>query len=337
MTETILLTGASGFIAKHVALALLNAGHRVRGTLRRPDRAGEVRDAVAPHLTDPAALGRLEFATADLESDAGWPAAMQGVGAVLHTASPFPIVQPKDPEVLIRPAVQGTRRVLEAAAAAGVGRVVLTSSTVAVLSRHRDRVQTEDDWSPDTGPEATPYARSKTLAERTAWDIAGARGLALTTINPGFVLGPPLDRHFGSSVGLVRRLLAGRDPMMPALGFACVDVRDVAAMHLRALERPATAGRRYLAVAGSMWLTDMGRVLKAAYPGRRIPTRTAPGFVVRLLALGDAELRAALPSMGFLPAVSNARAVAEMAMRFTPLDRALRDTADWLLRNGAVG
>jgi dihydroflavonol-4-reductase len=338
MTETILLTGISGFLAKHIALRLLNAGYAVRGTLRSPDRAAEVRAALAPQLADAAAPDRLTFVPADLTADAGWAEAAAGVTAVVHTASPFPIIQPPEAEAgrLIRPAVDGTRRVLEAAAAAGVRRVVLTSSTAAILSMSRGRVQTEDDWADDSGPGTSPYQRSKTLAERTAWDIARARGLALTAINPGFIIGPPLDRHFGSSVGVIRRILKGGDPMMPALAFPMVDVRDAAEMHLRALQRPETAGKRYLAVSGTMWLAEMGRVLKAAHPTRRIPTRTAPGFAIRLLSLFDREMRAALPSLGHLPQVSNARALAEMEMAFIAPDRSLREMADWMLRTGVV-
>lgn len=336
MAETILVTGASGFIAKHVVLALLNAGHSVRCTVRRLDRGGEVRIAVDPHLKDPSAIRRLEFVAADLESDRGWAQAMAGVTAVMHTASPFPLANPKDPQDLIRPAVEGTRRVLTAAADAGVRRVVLTSSTVAVLDRRRGRVETEEDWADPKAPGASPYAQSKVLAERTAWEIAGARTLALTTINPGFVLGPPLDRHFGSSIGLVRRMMAGKDPMLPASGFPVVDVRDVATMHLRALETPATAGKRYIAASGSLWMADMGRVLKAAYPGRRIATKEAPGLAMRAMALFNREIRSILPLLGHLEEVSNARAVAEMGMEFIPPEVALKASAEWLVRHGIL-
>ncbi len=330
MADTILLTGISGFLAKHVALALLDAGHSLRGTLRRMDRAGEVRAALAPALKDPAALDRLSFAACDLTADAGWDAAMAGVTAVVHTASPFPIVQPADADTLIGPAVEGTRRVLAAAARAGVRRVVLTSSTVAVLAKGRERVQTEDDWA-DTGPQASAYGRSKTLAERLAWDIAAREGLALTVINPGFIAGPPLDRHFGSSIGLIRRILAGRDPMLPALGLPVVDVRDVALAHLRALERPQTAGQRFLTVAGSMWMPEMGRALKAAYPARRIPTRTAPAALLRILAFFDREARAALPELGHIPQVSNLRAREGLGIDFIPPAEAVVATGTWLI------
>lgn len=336
MTETILLTGASGFIAKHIALAALNRGFGLRGTLRNPGRAEEVRRALRPHLADPAALDRLSFVTGDLEQDTGWDAAMQGVAAVIHSASPFPIEQPDDPQALIRPAVDGTRRVLGAAARAGVRRVVLTSSVAAILDPRRTRIQTEDDWCDPDAPGVSAYEASKTLAERAAWEVAGEQGLALTTINPGFVLGPPLDRHFGSSLGLVLRILRGCDPMLPPMGLPMVDVRDVAEMHLRALERPETAGRRYIAAAGSMWLADWGRALKAEWPTRRIPTRAAPPWVVRLLALAQPDLRVTLPKLGRLEQVSATRAAQEMGMGFIPADQALLAAARWLVERRLV-
>lgn len=333
--DLVLLTGISGFIAKHVALKLLNAGYSVRGTLRRMDRADEVRAALAPYLTESA--GELTFIQADLESDAGWAEAMAGVSALVHTASPFPIAQPKDPATVIRPAVEGTERVLKAAAAASVTRVVLTSSTVAVINEGKpDTLQDEADWCDTHLPTTTPYAKSKTLAERAAWEIAKARGLKLTTINPGLVLGPPLDEHYGSSLSLVERFLKGRDPMLPPMGLPVVDVRDVAEMHLRALQRPETEGRRYLASSGSMAFVDMGRTLKAAYPTRRIPTREAPKAIVSLLALFDPTTKSILPKLGHLERVSNARAVSEMGMEFIAPKAALLASADWLVKHGKI-
>lgn len=336
MTETILLTGISGFIAKHIALAALRRGHSLRGTLRDMDRADEVRAALRPHLEDPAALDRLSFVVADLERDAGWAEAMAGVTALIHSASPFPLAQPKDPDSLLRPAIEGTRRVLGAAAAAGVTRVVLTSSTVAVLNEGKTTMQDEDDWCDTSLPGTTAYARSKTLAEKAAWEIAKETGLALTVINPGFVAGPPLDGHYGSSLGLILRILKGKDPMLPAFGFPVVDVRDVAEMHLRALERPETAGRRYLAVAGSMTLADMGKLFKATWPTRRIPVREAPNALMRLIALVDPSVKAILPKLGRLEHVSNLRAQQEMGMVFIPVAEALKSSADWLVKNGKV-
>ncbi len=329
----VLLTGCSGFIAKHVALRLMNAGHDLRGTVRRLDRGDEVRAAVAPHLAEGA--GHLTFVQADLEADTGWAEAMAGVDVVVHTASPFPIAQPKDPQVLIRPAVEGTRRVLEAAADAGVKRVVLTSSVAAVVDLSKgEHLQDEEDWCDPSKDSATAYEKSKTLAERKGWEVAKARGLDLTVINPGFVLGPPLDEHYGSSLGLIERFLKGKDPMVPPMGLAIVDVRDVAEMHLRAVERPETAGKRYIASAGAMAFVDMTRALKATWPTRRIPTREAPKPVVRLLALFDPSIRSILPRLGHMDRLSNARAVREMGMEFTPPKAALMASAEWLVAHG---
>lgn len=335
MVETVLLTGASGFIAKHVALQLLQAGHVVRGSVRTGARGGELRAALAPHLP-PEALARLEVVELDLLADAGWGAAMAGISALVHTASPFPIAQPKNPDDVIRPAVEGTRRALEAAAAAGVRRVVLTSSTVAVLNESLDEVQDEEDWCDLSLPSSTAYARSKTMAERLAWQIAGERGLALTTVNPGMVLGPPLDADTGSSVGLVRRILSGKDPMLPPFGFPVVDVRDVATVHLRALERPDSAGLRVIAAAGSLTLAGIGQVLKREWPARKIATREAPKWLMRLLALRDAEVRSILPKLGKLERVSNRRAIDVFGMQFIPAEQALLETARWLVASGQV-
>lgn len=335
MTETILLTGISGFIAKHVAAKLLNAGYAVRGSVRRLDRGAEVRAALGPHVT-PEALARLSFTALDLESDAGWAEAMAGVTVLVHTASPFPIEQPKDEMLLIRPAVEGTLRALRAAKAAGVSRVVLTSSTVAVIDTGVSGRQDETNWCNTEAADASAYAKSKTLAERAAWDFAAAEGLHLTTINPGFVLGAPLDKHYGSSTGVIRRILRGKDPMLPMLDFPVVDVRDVAEMHLRAVQRPETAGSRFLAVAGNISMPAMAKVLKAAFPARRIPTGTAPLWLLRVLALFDGQIRAVLPAVGKSHPINNARAREVMGMKFISPEGALRATGTWLVDNGEV-
>lgn len=335
MPQTVLLTGVSGFIAKHVAVKLLQAGYSVRGSVRRLDRAEEVRAALAP-VVGPQALERLCFVALDLETDAGWPEAMQGASALIHTASPFPVAQPKDPQVLIRPAVEGTLRALEAAKAAGVVRVVLTSSTVAVADTAKAGLQDETDWCNPHAPDTSAYGQSKTLAEQAAWEFATANGLQLTTINPGFVMGPPLDRHYGSSIGVIARILRGKDPMVPMLDFPVVDVRDVAEMHLRALERPAVTGMRILAVAGNMTMPAMAAELKRAHPQRRIATRVAPMLVLRLLALFDPQIKAILPAVGKAHPMSNARAREVLGMRFISPEGALRASADWLLTEGEV-
>lgn len=335
MPKTVLLTGVSGFIAKHVAAKLLAAGHSVRGSLRRMDRVDEVRAALMP-IVGAEALQRLSFVALDLEQDAGWPQAMQGVDALIHTASPFPVAQPKDPQVLIRPAVDGTLRALKAAKAAGVSRVVLTSSTIALTNTAKSGLQDEGDWCDPAAPDSSAYAQSKTLAERAAWAYATENGLKLTTINPGFVMGPPLDSHYGSSIGVIGRILGGKDPMVPMIDFPVVDVRDVAEMHLRALETPDVAGLRILAVAGNMTMPAMAAILKRAYPDRRIATRIAPRFVLHILALFDPQIKAILPSIGKSHPISNARAKQVLNMQFIAPDAALRASADWLIAQKQV-
>ena len=339
-TETILVTGASGFIAKHIILKLLNAGYSVRGTLRTAHRGAEIIAAVTPHLTNAANLANLTFAEADLEQDKGWAEAMAGVAAVMHTASPFPIAQPKNADDLIRPAVDGTLRVLRAAQAAGITRVILTSSSVAIMGGALPPGKAafdEADWSDLARPGSTAYEKSKTLAERAAWDYAQANGMALTTINPTLVVGPPLDDHYGSSVSLIARILRGKDPAVPRIGLPVVDVRDVAEAHLRALQTPASIGQRIIAAEASLWFQEIAQTIKQAYPGRKIATMNAPVLVLRLLALFDPEIRSILPALGQNPRVSNARARTLLRIEFTPARAAILATAKVLTDSGKFG
>jgi dihydroflavonol-4-reductase len=335
--RSLLVTGATGFIAKHIVLQALNAGHTVTASVRALSRGDEVQAAIAPHLTDPAHLGRLRFVPLDLTQDAGWPEALAGQDALIHTASPFPIDEPQDPEDVIRPARDGTRRALTAAAAAGVRRVVLTSSCAAIWEQIRaPAIATEADWSDPDTPGMQAYSRSKTIAEREAWRIAGARGLALTTINPSVVLGPPLDAHYGSSVSLIARLLSGRDALTVDAAYGVVDVRDVACLHLAAIDHPDSAGERFIANAGTLHFREMGQIAKAAHPERRAPTRVAPSWLVRLIARVDPGMRSALPHLGVHVLASNAKATRLLGHPFIAPDEALRASAEALIAMGAV-
>lgn len=342
MTRTALVTGASGYIAKHIIVRLLDAGYQVRGSVRSLDRQQEVRAAIAPALANASDLSaRLTFVVLDLTRDMGWTDALRGMDALVHTASPFPMTQPKDERQAIGPAVDGTLRALRAAKATKVNRVVLTSSVVAIAGRspHPEGAPfTEADWTDVTHSTATPYAKSKTLAEQDAWAFVAeeAPDIRLTTINPGLVVGPALDTFYGTSMQVIERLLKGSDPLLPRVGFPLVDVRDVAEMHLRALQRPETAGKRYAASAGTMSSAEIAKVLKTAHPDRKIPTRVAPDLVIRLLALFDPTIRTLVPALGRLDRVSNARAVADMEMTFRPPALSLREAADWLIGQNRV-
>ena len=340
--KTVLVTGASGFIAKHICLKLLDAGYDVRGSLRSLARSREVVDAVAPYLTHDGDLDRrLTFVALDLGNDAGWDEAMEGVDVLMHTASPFPLEQPKNQDEIIRPAVDGTLRALKAAHKAGIGRVVLTSSVVAVaggpLASGRTQYD-ESDWTDPNDPAATPYVKSKTLAERAAWDFVrdSAPEMALTVINPGFVLGPPLDEHFGTSMQVVQRVLRSQDPALPNFGFATVDVRDIAAMHVQALSTPDSVGKRLIGVSRFYWFVDMAKTLAAAYPERKITTRRAPNWLVRILALFDKPIRTILPNLDRRQDMSNAQAKQVLGSDFIDVEDSIRASADFLVSNNLV-
>jgi dihydroflavonol-4-reductase len=225
---------------------------------------------------------------------------------------------------------------MASARAAGVMRVVLTSSTVALTDPLHRGMMNETTWCDPEAADTSAYAKSKTLAETAAWQFATEQGMQLTTINPGFVMGPPLDANFGSSISVIARLLRGKDPMLPNIGFAVVDVRDVAEAHLRALQNPSSAGKRFPCVAGMMTMPEMGKVLKRAYPNRRIATRVAPTVLLRLLAMFDPQIRAILPDLGQYHAVSNNRARTDLGMRFISSEGALRASADWLITHNAL-
>lgn len=338
----IFLTGASGFIAKHIALSALRDGHSVRGSLRSLARASEVRDAVRPHLSEPSGLeDRLTFTKLDLLSDDGWAEALEGSDVLIHSASPFPISRPRHEDELVRPAVDGTLRALRAAKDAGINRVILTSSAAAIIEHDdlpADRVLDERDWSDVDSAIISAYSKSKTLAERAAWDFVRdqAPEMQLTTINPGMVFGPPLDRHFGSSLGLLQRIVRSKDPAIPRINFGCVDVRDVAAMHVRAISIPSTIGQRHLAVAGSLWMTEIAQIVARQFPERKIVTRRAPDWLVRLLALMDKDVKEAVPLLGRHLSFDNSRAREIFAIEFIPADEAIRAGAVYLVENKLV-
>jgi nucleoside-diphosphate-sugar epimerase len=251
MSDTrVLVTGGSGFVAAHCILRLLADGYRVRTTVRSLAREGQVRAMLTQGGAEPG--DRLEFVQADLLSDEGWSEAVAGCDYVLHVASPLPMLQPRNHDVLVRPAREGTLRVLKAAHGAGVRRVLLTSSFAAVGYGHppREAAFTEADWTDPTAEGA--YIKSKTLAEQAAWDfVAGeGKGLELATVNPVVILGPALDADSSVSVALIKALLNGRLPVLPRRAIGIVDVRDVADLHVRAMTDPSAKGERFLCVSG---------------------------------------------------------------------------------------
>ncbi|HEB3530116.1 TPA: aldehyde reductase [Burkholderia cenocepacia] len=261
---TVLVTGGTGFIAQHCVLALLAQGYRVRTTVRAPTRETEVREHLRAGGAEPG--NRLSFVTADLSEDAGWAEAAEGCTYVMHSASPTPTGNQTGEGDWIRPAVGGNLRVLRAARDARAKRVVLTSAFGAVCAGHgqMQRPFNESDWSDLTRKNVWPYQKSKTLAERAAWDFVAreGNGLELSAVNPVTVLGPVLGADYSHSIRFIRNMLDGL-PGNPKLNSGFVDVRDVADLHVRAMTHEAANGERFLAIAGeSMWLAEVAKVLK---------------------------------------------------------------------------
>src|ERR1700693_1119650 len=282
--STILVTGGSVFIGSHSILQLLAAGHQVRTTVRSLKREGDVRAMLKEGGADPGA--RLSFIAADLENDAGWPEAVAGCEYVLHVASPFPQTVPKHEDELIVPAREGALRVLRASRDAGVKRVVLTSSFAAIGYGQKPQAAPFDEtsWTEPNGDDVLPYVKSKTLAERAAWEFIAneGRGLELSVVNPVGVFGPVLGPDYSTSILLVQRMMDGALPGCPQLYFGVVDVRDVADLHLRALRHPAANGERFLAVAGDfISMAGIAKVLKRhmGAAAKRVPTRELPNWV----------------------------------------------------------
>jgi nucleoside-diphosphate-sugar epimerase len=298
----VLVTGGSGFVGGQCILQALAAGHAVRATLRNPARSEEVRGLL--ERAGASGLDRLSFAAADLERDAGWPEAVAGCDFVLHVASPFPLAVPKHEDDLIRPARDGALRVLKAARAAGVHRVVMTSSFAAIGYGHKDQAAPFDEtsWTNLAGPGVSAYAKSKTIAERAAWDfVAREGGPELAVVNPVGVFGPALGPDLSTSVASVKRMLDGKLPGLPHLAFGVVDVRDVGDLHLRAMTDPRAKGERFLAISGDfISLREIAQILKTRLgeAARRVSTRELPDWLVRLAALADPSIRQIVPELG---------------------------------------
>uniref|UniRef100_A0A131YH16 Flavonol reductase/cinnamoyl coa reductase n=1 Tax=Rhipicephalus appendiculatus TaxID=34631 RepID=A0A131YH16_RHIAP len=339
----VLVTGASGFIALHVVRALLKQGFRVRGTVRdaKNDRKTKPLRTCYPEAQHP-----VELAEADLLDDAGWADAVKGCQLVVHVASPFPNAEPNDPDDVIRPAVEGTRRVLKFAADAGtVRRVVLTSTMGAVhgeVDTPADREYDENDWTNVDFKGLETYAKSKTLAEKAAWDfvnaLPAAKRFELVTVNPSLVFGPPLHGTYGTSIEVVKRLLDKSTPLIPYVNFAVCDVRDVAKAHVQALIVPEAAGQRHIINSGNVWLKDMAHMLREelSCQGYYIPFLSAPNIGLWLVGFIDRSAKMLYPRVGKVFKFSNKRMREVLKVEPRPIRESVLDTAHGLIQAGII-
>jgi dihydroflavonol-4-reductase len=328
---TVLVTGGTGFLGGWCVASLLERGHDVRTTVRDVAREQAVRDAVGAAGVDPD--GRLTVVAADLNADAGWGEAVEGCRYVLHVASPFPPVQPKDPDELIVPARDGALRVLRAALDAGVERVVMTSSIAAVRSGRTSSESapyTEGDWTDGDDASRTPYVRSKTLAEQAAWQHVRAAGAEdrLAAINPGAIIGPALNDDHSYSLQAIQRLLDGM-PAAPKLGFSFVDVRDVADLHIRALTNDAAAGERFIATDEFLWMGQVAAILRGRLgdAASKVPTRVAPNLLIRAMALFDGGVRSVVGDLGKRSWFSSEKARTQLGWTPRPVEDSIEDCA----------
>jgi len=338
---TVLVTGATGFIASHCIVKLLERGHTVRGTARSTSKTGALNTLLSDYMDQPV---EIPLVAADLAKDAGWDEAVEGVDAVFHVASPIPENLPRDADELIKPARDGALRVLKAAKEAGVNRVVMTSSVAAIAygwGDARPDTLTEEHWSnPDNIKDNTAYTRSKTIAEKAAWDYAkgSGEGLQLTTINPSAVLGPVMGGDFSASLQIVTQIMQGKLPAVPRVGFQIVDVRDVAEAHVLAWENDASIGQRYVVADDFMWFSEVAQLLKDAYPNhpKKIPTGELPNWLLKLMAPVNPPLKQIISELGKRRFASSEKARTELGWNPISAREATLAAADSLVRHKVV-
>ena len=336
MAGTVFVSGGSGYIAGFLIKQLIDEGWMVHTSIRDLGKEAAVRTSLG---TDD---NKLKFFAADLTSDKGWAEAMAGCSHVAHVASPFPPAAPKHEDELIVPARDGALRALRAAKEAGVSRFVLTSSMAAIAYGHgaADHIVTEADWTDVNSPDAYPYVKSKTIAERAARDWIAAEGgtMEFVSVNPSLVLGPLQSGDFSTSLEAIKKLLEGSVPGLPNFGFGIVDVRDVADMHVRCLTAPDMAGERFICSGPFMTMSDIAKVLREGLgkQARKVPTRRLPNWAVRIAALFDPMVRQVLGELGNRRESPPIHAREKLGWIPRPADESILDTARSMIALGIV-
>ncbi|NQD69286.1 NAD-dependent epimerase/dehydratase family protein [Sphingobacterium shayense] len=300
--QEVLLTGITGFLGSHTAIQLLNLGYKVTGTLRNMERADSIKNVIAEYTDH---IANLNLAQADLMDEKAWSSLSKGKNFIIHVASPFPRELPTNEAELIDPAKDGTLHVLKAAKLNHVKRIVIVSSLAAIVyGKTKERINdifTENNWTDeDNIADTAPYIRSKTIAEKAAWEYVSKEGsgLELVTVLPGAILGPVLEEDYGTSANIIIKMLAGNMPALPKIGFDIIDVRSVADLLTKALVDPSAAGNRYIASSGYASMRDIAIILKEKYQDRKISTSQLPNLLARLFSNFEPTLKPILLDLG---------------------------------------
>jgi nucleoside-diphosphate-sugar epimerase len=338
MTETVLVTGISGFIASHVAAGLLEQGFAVRGTVRNKVKGERIVEALAAQSVD---TSKLELVETDLDKDAGWKDAVQDCRYVQHIASPFPLDAPSNREALVPAARAGAMRVIEQATGAGAERIVMTSSMVSMMGqagRGDHMLVKENDWSdPDWKP-LSAYPVSKTRAERAVWDYVESHNMKdrLTTVCPGLVFGPDTYDNSGASLAILKAMFTGKMPMTPRVAYPIVDVRDCASLHIKAMTTPKAGGRRLMSASNTLWMSEIATVLQEAYPKAKLPRRELSDIAVKLAGFFDTSIKSIVPDVGIFHEADAAYVTGLTGVVPRPAKEAVLAAAESLFENGKI-
>ena len=340
MTGKVLLTGVSGWIAKHTAIELLNSGYEVLGTVRNKNLIEQTKETISKYTS----IDKLSFVELDLVKDDGWNEAAKGCKYIFHVASPFPIKVSKNRESLLPPAVDGTLRVLNAGLNAGVEQIIKTSSIVAMFrkpNRSNPYSFGESDWTDENWIEGVnDYFLSKTKAERTAWEFMESKGLKnkLTTINPGGVFGDALDKKGGTSIEYIRQFLKGKFPAAPKFGVLISDVKDVAKSHVACIGNKKVGGRRLIVGKEIKKLIELCQIMEEALPEyeKKLPKKELPNFMVKLISYLDSSAKMMIPDLGIVMQTDTTYSEELLGLKFKSAKDCIIENAKSVIRLGLI-
>ena len=340
MTDKVLLTGISGWIAKHTAIELLNKGYEVLGTVRNKDLIDQTKETIKKH----APIEKLSFIELDLLKDDGWDESAKGCKYIFHIASPFPMKVSRNRELLLPVAVDGTLRVLNAGINAGVEQIIKTSPIVAMFRKpNRSNPYTfgENDWTDENWIEGVnDYFLSKTKAEKAAWELMESKGLKskLTTINPGGVFGDALDKKGGTSIEYVRQFLKGKFPGAPKFAVLISDVKDIAKAHVACIGNNKVGGRRLIVGKEVKKLVELSQLMAEAMPeyAKKLPKKELPNFMVKLISYIDSSAKMMIPDLGILMQTDTSYAEELLGFKFKPAKDCITENAKSVVQLGLV-